>query len=127
MTGLAACGGGDGEAGEPTGAAETGSVAAVETQETTAAETAAAGVFQITVPSSAPIDETSPQRAIRRLERALRMLGYDVGEPNGTYDARTTKAIIAFQRKAKLEADGLVGPKTARAINKALRQQANQN
>jgi peptidoglycan hydrolase-like protein with peptidoglycan-binding domain len=52
------------------------------------------------------------------------MLGYKVGEPDGIYGAKTRKAVIAFQKEKKLEADGLVGAQTARAINKALRQQA---
>lgn len=123
-TGLSACGGGDGGAGESTGAAaDTGSVATVETQETTPAGTAAEA-FQIKVPSSAPISSTSPPKRIRQLQTALAMLGYEVGEPDGVYGAQTEKAVIAFQKKKKLEADGLVGPQTARAINKALRQQA---
>lgn len=126
-TGLAACGGGDEEAGESTGvAADTGSVGVVETQETKPAETAAAEAFQIKVPSSTPIGATSPPKVVRQLQTALAMLGYNVGEPDGIYGNRTTKAIVAFQKKKKLEADGLVGPQTARAINKALRQQANQ-
>jgi peptidoglycan hydrolase-like protein with peptidoglycan-binding domain len=126
-TGLAACGGGDGE-GEATGAADTGSIAVVETPETAPTETqkAAAAAFQIKVPASAPIGPTSPPRVIKQLQTALAMLGYKVGEPDGIYGEKTRKAVIAFQRKQKLEADGLVGAKTARAINKALRQQANQ-
>jgi peptidoglycan hydrolase-like protein with peptidoglycan-binding domain len=126
-TGLAACGGGDEEAGETTGAAaDTGSVVVVETQETTPAETTTAEAFQIKVPSSAPIGPTSPPKTIRQLQTALAMLGYKIGEPDGIYGSKTEKAVIAFQKKKKLEADGLVGAQTARAINKALRQQANQ-
>ncbi|MGH3040898.1 MAG: peptidoglycan-binding protein [Gaiellaceae bacterium] len=126
-TGLAACGGGDNEgSGETGAAADTGSLAVVETQETAPAETKADEAFQIKVPESAPIGPTSPPRVIRQLQTALAMLGYKVGEPDGIYGAKTRKAVMAFQRKQKLERDGLVGAKTARAINKALRQQANQ-
>lgn len=124
-TGLAACGGGNENAGESTGvAADTGSVVVVETQQTTPAEPAATETFQIDVPSSTPIGRTSPPKTIRQLQTALAMLGYKVGEPDGIFGTKTEKAVIAFQKKKKLAADGLVGPQTARAINKALRQQA---
>ncbi len=124
--GLAACGGGDEEAAESTGAADTGIVLAPETETAAPAETVAVAVFQIKVPASAPIGPTSPPKVIKQLQTALAMLGYKVGEPDGVYGAKTRKAVIAFQKKVKLEADGLVGAQTARAINKALRQQQNQ-
>lgn len=125
--GLAACGGGDSEGGETTGAAaDTGSLTVVETQEEAPAETKADEAFQIKVPASAPIGPTSPPKVIKQLQIALAMLGYKIGEPDGIYGGKTRKAVLAFQKKQKLEQDGLVGAKTARAINKALRQQANQ-
>ncbi len=128
VIGLAACGGGDGgEGGETTGAAaDTGALTVIETQEEAPAETRADEAFQIKVPESAPIGPTSPPRVVKQLQIALAMLGYKVGEPDGVYGEKTRKAVLAFQKKLKLERDGLVGAKTARAINKALRQQANQ-
>jgi len=126
--GLAACGGGDSEGGETTGAAaDTGALTVAETQEEAPVETKADDeAFQIKVPASAPIGPTSPPKVIKQLQVALAMLGYKIGEPDGIYGDKTRKAVLAFQRKQKLERDGLVGAKTARAINKALRQQANQ-
>lgn len=125
--GLAACGGGDSEGGETTGAAaDTGSLTVVETREEAPVETRADEAFQIKVPASAPIGPTSPPKVIKQLQIALAMLGYKIGEPDGIYGGKTRKAVTAFQKKQKLERDGLVGAKTARAINKALRQQANQ-
>ena len=47
-------------------------------------------------------------------------LGYKVGKPDGVYGDKTLNAVRKFQRKSKLAADGLVGAKTAKAINKAL-------
>jgi peptidoglycan hydrolase-like protein with peptidoglycan-binding domain len=124
---LAGCGGGD-EPSETTGAIDTGAIATTEAVTETAPppETASGEVFQIEVPKSAPIGPTSPPKVVRQLQRALAMLGYKVGEPDGIYGDRTRKAVISFQKKHKLEADGLVGAKTAKAINKELREQAQQ-
>lgn len=122
---LAACGGGDGGADtESTGASDTGAAApttgavAPPTTEESAGEP-----FQINVPSSAPIGPTSPPKTIKQLQRALQMLGFDVGTPDGIWGDKTSKAVKKFQRQNKLQADGLVGAKTAKAINKELAQQ----
>jgi peptidoglycan hydrolase-like protein with peptidoglycan-binding domain len=118
---LAACGGGSEERADTTGALETGAAPTVVT-ETQPAETAPAEeAFQIKVPASAPIGPTSPPQVIKRLQRALAMLGYEVGEPDGVWGPRTGRAVRAFQRQHELDVDGLVGPKTARAINRELR------
>lgn len=121
---LAACGGGL-EVPESTGAADTGAAAATEepVTETTAAEPAGEP-FQITVPSSAPIGPTSPPKAVKQLQRALKLLGYNVGPIDGVWGPQTENAVKKFQRDNKLGADGLVGEKTERAINKALRDKA---
>jgi peptidoglycan hydrolase-like protein with peptidoglycan-binding domain len=54
------------------------------------------------------------------LQRALEVLGFDPGEQDGQYGPDTRRAIIAFQKQHKLGADGLVGPRTAKAINREL-------
>jgi putative peptidoglycan binding protein len=58
--------------------------------------------------------------AVRTLQRALRRLGFAVGSPDGVFGPKTEAAVIAFQRAHGLSADGLVGAKTARALNRAL-------
>ena len=110
-TGLAACGGGDGDAGEDTGAAaDTGSIPVVETPETEPAETQVAAAFQIKVPASAPIGPTSPPRAIRQLQTALGMLGYKVGEPDGIYGENSGSTFVLEEgvtlSAAALQGDG---------------------
>jgi peptidoglycan hydrolase-like protein with peptidoglycan-binding domain len=122
--GIAACGGGD-DSGSAD-AVDTGTV--IVTQETTppeaTVEQAAEPPLQLKVPTSAPIGPTSPAKVIRRLQTALALLGYNVGQPDGIWGQKTRKAVVAFQKKLKLETDGLVGAKTARTINKELREQA---
>jgi murein L,D-transpeptidase YcbB/YkuD len=58
--------------------------------------------------------------AVRRLQEALVALGLTKTKPDGVYGKKTTTAVRKFQRQAGLEADGVVGPKTAEALNRAL-------
>jgi peptidoglycan hydrolase-like protein with peptidoglycan-binding domain len=121
---LAACGGGDDSASETTGSAfDTGVFQTTEEApetETQPAETTAAEPFQITVPTSAPIGPTSPQKTIKQLQRALLLLGYKIGKADGVWGEKTRKAVVNFQKQHDLEADGLVGQETAKAINQEL-------
>lgn len=56
---------------------------------------------------------------VRRLQRALAELGYDVA-PDGVFGPGTTAAVRAFQEEAGVAADGVVGASTVRALNAAL-------
>lgn len=54
--------------------------------------------------------------AVLQLQEALKRLGLDVETPDGKFGDATRKAVVAFQTRNKLKPDGLVGPKTFRAI-----------
>jgi peptidoglycan hydrolase-like protein with peptidoglycan-binding domain len=110
---LAACGGGDDEA--------------ATTQQRTEAETAAAASGgasppppRLTVDADIVlrVGDTGPH--VRRLQQALNALELELGRPDGVFGVETRKAVVVFQRRNDLEADGVVGPRTARAINRAL-------
>ena len=123
---LAACGGGGGSG--DTGSSETSFVDTSllgTTDATTGATTEPAPAFQIHVPGfGGSIGPQSSSAQIKQLQKALVLLGFKLGKPDGQYGPKTVKAVKRFQKQHKLTADGLVGPKTAKAINKALKQKA---
>ena len=60
---------------------------------------------------------------VRGQQIALRMLGYDVGDfVDGKWGARTAFAVAAFQRRANLVPDGVVGDATRAALVTELEQ-----
>jgi peptidoglycan hydrolase-like protein with peptidoglycan-binding domain len=50
--------------------------------------------------------------AVRALQRRLTRLGYAPGPVDGRFGPRTQAAVLAFQTRQGLTADGLVGPRT---------------
>lgn len=89
----------------------------VPTETTAGPDTEAGQSLQI--PESGSLSEGDSGRRVRRLQRALAQLGFDV-TPDGAFGPGTTAAVSGFQERAGLDADGVVGPETARAINEAL-------
>ena len=57
---------------------------------------------------------------VRSLQHSLQQLGHSPGAADGIFGSRTQSAVIAFQNSNNLAPDGIVGPKTATAINKRL-------
>lgn len=57
------------------------------------------------------------------LQKDLMQLGYDVGSTgaDGKYGAKTAAAVQAFQANNNLTADGICGPRTWEAIDKAIK------
>ena len=53
---------------------------------------------------------------VKTLQNRLIELGWMSGSASGLYDETTEAAVIAFQKKAKLWADGKAGPKTLEAL-----------
>jgi hypothetical protein len=66
-----------------------------------------------------PLSEGDTGPRVRRLQRALARLGFDV-TPDGVFGPGTTAAVRSFQEEAGLDADGVVGSGTVRAVNDAL-------
>ena len=53
---------------------------------------------------------------VKEVRRRLKQWGYYKGEPDGIFGAGTKAAVIAFQKKNGLTADGIVGAATFRAL-----------
>ena len=59
--------------------------------------------------------------AVRRVQRALRELGYGVGRVDGRFGARTRSAVGWFQHKHGLSVDGIAGPRTLERLRERQR------
>jgi peptidoglycan hydrolase-like protein with peptidoglycan-binding domain len=58
--------------------------------------------------------------SVKALQKLLRDLEYDIAV-HGIFDEATKKAVVNFQKEEGLNADGVVGPTTFRAIMVSLR------
>ncbi len=66
-----------------------------------------------------PADDAPLSRAqIKRMQKRLAALGFDAGVPDGVVGSKTREAIKAFQRLAKIPADGYPTPGLIEAISK---------
>ena len=64
-------------------------------------------------PTAEPVLRTGSQgQAVTDLQSRLATLGYYAGEIDGQFGAGTRDAVIAFQRRNGLEADGVAGQET---------------
>lgn len=58
---------------------------------------------------------------VLELQQRLSRSGYWLGEPDGTYGARTTQAVYALQKAAGLDRDGIAGLRTMAALREGVR------
>lgn len=68
----------------------------------------------------ATLKHGSQGREVKELQVQLDELGYDPGEADGIFGDLTEEAVVAFQEDYELEPDGVVGPKTRRALKDAV-------
>lgn len=62
------------------------------------------------------LKEGSSGPDVVRLQERLKELGFNPGAIDGQFDLGTEAAVLAFQRSKGLLADGIVGPRTFRAL-----------
>lgn len=67
-----------------------------------------------------PLEEGVRQRAVRYLERALQVAGFDPGKKDNKYTAETAKAVREFQAAWGLEASGKLDEKTLNKLDHTL-------
>jgi putative peptidoglycan binding protein len=86
--------------------------------------TTAASTPTNTLPTSAAPSQTlkpgDTGQQVKTLQRALATLGYSPGTPDGDYGPATQVAVEKFQVAKGLAEDGVVGPATLAALQKAL-------
>jgi peptidoglycan hydrolase-like protein with peptidoglycan-binding domain len=121
LTLLAGCKSGD----DPTTAAPAPSSAAPSPAAPSAA-------VPTTAPSSAAPATSSPQKLkagakgtkVTALQTRLAELGYWNGKADGNFGSLTQQAVYAVQKTAGLTRDGVVGPKTQKALDAGVRPKA---
>lgn len=64
---------------------------------------------------------------VRTLQTKLNNWGYDAGKADGIFGSATKAAVIRFQKKNGLVADGIVGAKTAAALGMTLSSSSSSN
>lgn len=70
--------------------------------------------------NSTVLSNGSNGSAVQALQEKLNSLGYSCGIADGDYGAKTSEAVRKFQDKNGLTADGIAGPITLAAIDKAI-------
>ncbi len=88
----------------------------VTVQNTTPANTTPS----VQAPTQTPLQsgDTGPQ--VKELQKALAAVGFSPGTPDGDYGSATMVAVERFQAAKNLGQDGVYGPATAAALQKAL-------
>lgn len=61
---------------------------------------------------------------IKTVQKKLKNWGYYTGSVDGIYGSKTKAAVIKFQKKNGLSADGIVGTQTAKALGMSLSSQS---
>jgi peptidoglycan hydrolase-like protein with peptidoglycan-binding domain len=99
------------------------------------APTTSASVSPSVSPPASPTPTTSPAApqklkvgtkgaAVLALQQRLTELGYWNGKADGKFGGTTQQAVFAVQKAAGLGRDGVVGPKTQKALDKGVRPKA---
>jgi N-acetylmuramoyl-L-alanine amidase len=97
-----------------------------------AASTSAASTATATGTATASVSATastvlrlgSKGRAVLAAQERLAGLGYWLGKPDGDYGPATAHAVTALQKVAGLSRDGVLGPRTAKALAAGIKPRA---
>lgn len=90
------------------------------TTPTTPVTTPTHAVTRVVLPTSGKLQLGDTGSAVKKLQQALVKLGSGALTADGNFGTLTQRAVQAFQKAHGLAADGVVGAKTAKAINTAL-------
>ena len=76
--------------------------------------------LRVTIPAQGRIGMGVKGPTVTRIQRALVAVGLDPGPRDGAFGRKTQAAVLVFQRRHGLATDGVVGRRTAAALNTAL-------
>ena len=128
VTGLAvaSCGGGNDSAGATTGldGLLTETIGEAPSVTEAAPQPPPPPAITLVLVKGKPIGPGSKGAHVTALQKALVVLGYEVGKVDGEFGPRLSDAIAKFQKKHKLTADGVAGKKTIKAVKLELAKQA---
>lgn len=79
-------------------------------------DTVYAKEFTVTVTPEPALHNGSQGEKVWKLQERLKELGYYTGEVDGQFGPGTREAVIAFQKKNRLDADGLAGEETQKVL-----------
>jgi hypothetical protein len=74
----------------------------------------------VQAPTQTPLKSGDTGAEVKQLQKALAAAGFSPGTPDGDYGPSTMNAVERFQIAKKLGEDGIYGPATAAALQKAL-------
>jgi peptidoglycan hydrolase-like protein with peptidoglycan-binding domain len=75
----------------------------------------------VTPPAPRKLKKGAKGAAVTAVQQRLTALGYWNGKADGTFGALTQQAVYALQKAAGLGRDGVVGPKTEKALQEGIR------
>ena len=87
---------------------------------TTKPSTKSAASLRVALPGGKLLRAGDTGAAVKKLQQALKKLGYTPGAVDGSFGPATKQAVVSFQRTSALSADGIVGPTTVAKLNAAL-------
>jgi lipoprotein-anchoring transpeptidase ErfK/SrfK len=102
----------------------TAAVSAASTAAVSAASTAAPSTAAAASAAAPVLRPGSKGKAVLAAQRRLAALGYWHGKPDGVYGPATMHAVTALQKVAGLARDGVLGPRTAKALASGVRPKA---
>ena len=74
----------------------------------------------VQAPTQTPLQLGDTGAQVKQLQQALAAAGFSAGTPDGDYGSATKVAVERFQAAKNLGQDGVYGPATAAALQKAL-------
>ena len=74
----------------------------------------------VQAPTQTPLQLGDTGAQVKELQQALAAAGFSAGTPDGDYGSATQVAVERFQAAKNLGQDGVYGPATAAALQKAL-------